>query len=235
MIHASRSIHPLLPLQIPIHNPYTTVSVLLMSFASHDLGDLDDEIRALTDVFKSLYNYTDLEHFLIPTDVSYSAAQSRLNARIGRFARRASSRPDTLSIIYYAGHCFVNPLSQAVWSATLEEREGVAWHEAQQMLFGAQGDVLLIMDCCHASVIASGDKTARGRFELLAASAKNVLTPCGRRSFTRVLTKALRGHAEGGVTVENLTSHLREKGNLKGRYVGEVSPGGAFTDLNHCV
>ncbi|KAJ4172019.1 hypothetical protein NW754_007617 [Fusarium falciforme] len=110
------------------------------------------------------------------------------------------------------------------WTAFEDKNEpALSWNEGQQLLFSAPGDVLLILDCCHASLIAVGSKDEGSRFELIAASAtakdrqnaETTMTPVpGPHSFTRILTRLLKKHASEGISSENLCSEIREDGKI---------------------
>lgn len=86
------------------------------------------------------------------------------------------------------------------------------------MLEILSGDVLLIWDCCDAAWITVADKP-RGKFELLAATAKDAKTPGPHpRSFTSVLTKHLKAQCKDGasISVEELKFLLAEDPKLRG-------------------
>lgn len=93
----------------------------------------------------------------------------------------------------------------------------LSWHVAQQLLFDAEGDVLLILDCCNAASIASGVKET-GRFEMIAACAKNNKTVApSHTSFTYILVKELRPMAELGVYTDILADKIRENDRITGK------------------
>lgn len=92
----------------------------------------------------------------------------------------------------------------------------LSWHITQQILFAARGDVLVLLDCCNASLLTKGTKDG-GRFELIAASAKGAKTPVpGKKSFTRVLIKELKKHATDGIDANELADRLREDDRITG-------------------
>ncbi|KAM0227882.1 hypothetical protein ACHAPO_011171 [Fusarium lateritium] len=187
---------------------YTQVHVLLIAWEEHDLGDVDGEIRDLRAILEQDYRYSSVVFFAIPTK---GPARARLNREISSFVEEQSFPEESLIIIYYAGHCSPDTRGQAEWAAFERGGPTVSWHVTQQLLFSALGDVLLILDCCHASLITGGSKDGDGRFELIAASAKGAKTPVpGRRSFTRALIRLLKEHAKTGISSENLASELRE-------------------------
>lgn len=98
----------------------------------------------------------------------------------------------------------------------------LSWSACQQNLYGAIGDVILILDCCNAALLARGTKD-HGRFEVLAASAKGVLTPePGKHSFTAFLLRELRGRIEEGVTVRDLAGILSENDKITGAFANEL-------------
>ncbi|KAL2673771.1 hypothetical protein Neosp_012215 [[Neocosmospora] mangrovei] len=190
-----------------LHTPYTQVHVLLIHWEVNDLEGVEDEVQKLRDVFRTKYNYNSVI-FRIPTDKS---CRIRLNKEILGFVENQSQR-DGLIIVYYAGHCGPGDHGQAEWAAFEDQKQPkLSWNEGQQLLFSAPGDVLLILDCCNASLIALGSKDEGSRFELIAASAKDGKTPVpGTKSFTTTLTKLLKLHADEGISSENLSSELRE-------------------------
>ncbi|WXC58110.1 hypothetical protein SNK03_004008 [Fusarium graminearum] len=191
-----------------LQNSYTQVHVLLIAWEEHDLGDVDGEIRDLRAIFEQDYRYSSVVFFPIPTK---GPSRARLNREISSFVEEQSFPEGSLIIVYYAGHCSADSRGQAEWAAFGRGGPTVSWHVTQQLLFSAVGDVLLILDCCHASLITGGSKDGEGRFELIAASAKGAKTPVpGRRSFTRALIRLLKEHVNTGISSESLTSELRE-------------------------
>lgn len=198
-----------------LQSKYTQVHVLLIAWADNDLGDVEQEIHDLRAVFEADYKYSSVSRFQIPVDGSQ---RRRLNSEISSFVEKESQNSNSLIVVYYAGHCSADDQGQAEWAAFEKGGPVLSWHVTQQILFSAQGDVLLILDCCNASLIAKGANEDGGRFELIAASAKGAKTPVpGRRSFTRALTRLLKQHAEKGVSSESLTSHLREDFRVTGK------------------
>ncbi|KAM7218393.1 hypothetical protein V8F06_006157 [Rhypophila decipiens] len=188
---------------------YTEVHVLLIKWADNDLKRVDKEISKLRAIFEQSYKYTSVSEYSIPIDGSQ---QRSLNHEILSFVENQSSRADSLIIVFYAGHCAASAQGFAEWAA-YEKKDSptLAWNIPQQLLFSARGDVLLILDCCHASLIARGSKDNGGRFELIAACAKGRPTPVpGQSSFTSALVRSLEIHADQGITSEGLASELRE-------------------------
>ncbi|KAF5008703.1 hypothetical protein FDECE_5030 [Fusarium decemcellulare] len=176
-----------------LQSSYTQVHVLLVAWEKNDLQGVDVEIEDLRAVFEQEYK---------------SASHS---FRFPSTAPRQSSSRDSLIIVYYAGHCSPDKQGQAQWAAFEQGGQTLSWHVPQQLLFSAPGDVLLILDCCHASLITRGFKDGDGRFELIAASAKGAKTPVpGRRSFTRALIRSLKQHSNEGISSESLASEIRE-------------------------
>ncbi|KAJ4209561.1 hypothetical protein NW759_013417 [Fusarium solani] len=202
-----------------LRDPYTQVNVLLIHWEKNDLNRVEKEVQELRAVFEETYKYNSVV-FRIPTDKS---CRKRLNQEIIGFVENQSQR-DSLIIIYYAGHCGPGKHGQAEWTAFEDKNEpALSWNEGQQLLFSAPGDVLLILDCCHASLIAVGSKDEGSRFELIAASAtakdrqnaETTMTPVpGPHSFTRILTRLLKKHASEGISSENLCSEIREDGKI---------------------
>ncbi|KAH7110733.1 hypothetical protein EDB81DRAFT_370136 [Dactylonectria macrodidyma] len=193
-----------------LHSPYTEVHVLLITWAGNDLHGVDKEVENLQKVFEQDYKYNSVTLFPIPDDGSHRRG---LNEKICKFLN--DKAPGNLIIVYYAGHCSPDANGQAQWAALEKGGPTLPWNPAQQLLFSAACDVLLILDCCHASLITKGSKDEGSRFELIAASAKGVKTPMpGSKSFTKALTQLLKEHAIEGISSESLTSKLREHAKI---------------------
>ena len=89
---------------------YNRVKVLLVSWASDDLG-VFQEVAHLGWVFKTCYGY-EIEHYDIP---DYQAS-TELFRRVLEF--RGNDSPDTLLNFYYGGHGSIHPdRNDAVWAA----------------------------------------------------------------------------------------------------------------------
>ncbi|KAM7216772.1 hypothetical protein V8F06_007882 [Rhypophila decipiens] len=184
-------------------NIYSRVYALLIYWADNDLHP-EKEVTALSDLLRIGFGYETASLKLPATD-----SLSVLVTRIVDVLREHSAK-DSLLIVYYAGHCSPDDVGHARWTAYVKNGPSLSWHTAQQLLFSAEGDVLLLLDCCNAASIAKGAKET-GRFEMIAACAKNALTvPPSRSSFTRVLIDELRRRAHTGIFVDILASEMRE-------------------------
>ncbi|KAF1998958.1 hypothetical protein P154DRAFT_494309 [Amniculicola lignicola CBS 123094] len=193
---------------------YVSVHALLISWSENDISP-EQEIRNLRRVLEADYQYQ-VTALSIPTNGQFDDPQLRLNVEISSFIECSSHRRDSLIIIYYAGHCSADKAGRAQWSAFEEGGPTVCWHVTQQLLFHAVGDVLLILDCCNAAMIAKGVKGS-GRFEMIAASAKGFKTPVpGRSSFTKIMTRELGRHTESGISASSLCSLLLENERMTG-------------------
>ena len=99
-----------------------------------------------------------------------------------------------------------------------EEGPTVNWYTLQRFLYDANGDVLVLLDCCNSALITSGKKKS-GKFELLSATAKGRKTPGpGRWSFTSVLVKEIRKGVKnkGQVHIRDLQNLLLENPKITG-------------------
>ncbi|OCL01654.1 hypothetical protein AOQ84DRAFT_426781 [Glonium stellatum] len=90
---------------------YSSVHSLLLFWKENDVKP-EDEINALKVLFEE-FNYT-VSLFPIPVD---GTQLSILNLEISRLVANRCNRPDTLVIVYYAGHCDASPKGEARWSA----------------------------------------------------------------------------------------------------------------------
>ncbi|KAI0387562.1 hypothetical protein F5Y04DRAFT_240505 [Hypomontagnella monticulosa] len=192
----------------PGHDPYTNVRVLMLWWAGTDLK-IDKEVKVLAKLFKDEFRY-DVTNFVIPSNGEQNKELSRelmgLNEQLGT---------DSLLIIYYAGHCKADEKGYAQWWALEHGGPSLSWHIMQQLLFFAKCDVLLLLDCCDAALIANGTKD-EGRFEMIAACAKGCRTVApSPESFTRVLIKELKSYAKEGITAPELSSRISENRKIQ--------------------
>ncbi|KAI0439845.1 hypothetical protein F4803DRAFT_22314 [Xylaria telfairii] len=191
----------------PGQNPYIIVNVLILSWAENDLNP-KKEIESLSQLFRDVFQYK-VACFEIPGDGTQA---DRLDDQLRSSVRQLDK--DALLIIYYAGHCDKDEKEHVRWAAFEKGGPTLSWHIAQQSLFNATCDVLLLLDCCNAALIATGVKES-GKFEMIAACAKNSRTVApSSRSFTRVLIKELASHANLGIYASKLADRIRESDRI---------------------
>lgn len=103
----------------------------------------------------------------------------------------------------------------------ISHKEGgpiLSWWKAQQLLYDAVGDVLVVLDCCNAALVVEGEKD-EGKFEILGASAKGIRTPePGKSSFTTILIKHIKRSLNSGkdINVRGIHGELLRKSHLTG-------------------
>ncbi|KAI0879574.1 hypothetical protein GGS24DRAFT_437941 [Hypoxylon argillaceum] len=191
----------------PEQNPYTAVNVVMLSWAENDLHP-EKEIESLSRLFRDFLHY-EVSNFKIPGDGTQAdQLYDQLRSSVRQLAK------DALLIIYYAGHCDKDEKEHVRWAAFEKGGPTLSWHRAQQFLFDAACDVLLLLDCCNSALIATGVKES-GKFEMIAACAKNFRTiGPSRRSFTRVLIKELKSHVDAGIYASQLADRIRENADI---------------------
>ncbi|CAN9175470.1 unnamed protein product [Alternaria alternata] len=150
----------------PAKQPYSQVHVLCVHWEKNDIFPIS-EIERLRACLEGRYGYK-AATLALPND---DTRELRLITEIVDFVKQYSTVEDSLIILYYAGHCGRNKDGLAEWAAFEKGGPTVQWHIVQQLLFAATGDVLLLLDCCFASLIKKGQKS-KGRFELIAACIK---------------------------------------------------------------
>ena len=170
---------------------YRNVQVLLVQWEDEDLG-VDDEVAKLDAVFSSThpkgYNYH-TQRYSIPNEES----EDRLTVRLLDFRRGATE--EDLLILYYAGHA-AGSAQECIWSGKREwDSPSLDWHNVQGPLLGSPADVLLILDCCFATLAARNH--GKGDNWMLGASNKETkATGVARNSFTSTLTRELERCAD---------------------------------------
>ena len=165
---------------------YLDVRVLLVQWEDENLG-VDEEVKNLEAVFSSNYPkgynfYT--QRYSIPDDDS----EDQLARRLLDFRKGASE--NDLLILYYAGHAG-GSAQECIWSG--KDHYGspwLNWHSIQNLLLTSPADVLLILDCCFATLAARNN--GLGDNWMLGASNKETkATGVARNSFTSTLTREL--------------------------------------------
>ena len=168
-------------------SPYSHVDVLLLQWEEDDLT-VDSEVKGLQDVFATKCNFA-THRWRIP---SHDPEGSLLN-RILEFKRGKTDKD--LLILYYGGHAG-GDAHELFWAAKNHEGSPeLNWHNVQYTLLGSPAAVLLILDCCFATLAAKNGGTGDNWF--LGASAKeSVATGVSRESFTSTLTREIERCAD---------------------------------------
>ena len=170
---------------------YHDVRVLLVQWEDEDLG-VDGEVEKLEAVFSSNYPkgynfYT--QRYSIPND----DPEDQLAFRLMDFRRGATS--NDLLILYYAGHAG-GSAQECIWSGKHHyDSPWLNWHGIQNLLLTSPADVLLVLDCCFATLAARNN--GLGDNWMLGASNKETkATGVARNSFTSTLTRELERCAD---------------------------------------
>ncbi|KAF7950592.1 uncharacterized protein EAE97_002144 [Botrytis byssoidea] len=182
-------------------NCYTSVKVLIVLWASDDLG-LSEEVDNLAMVFENLYSFNVVK-FAIPDLDPANALAERVQEFIG------DDSPDTLLIFSYNGHGSIeNSSYDAIWSGGGSSR--MHSNGIQTLLEESKSDTLLLYDACHsANTAISLNPPAGSVTELVAACGFETTTRTGNNSFTSVFTRELSSAAtEGAVSVSGLYNRV---------------------------
>ena len=163
-------------------SPYSNVDVLLLQWEDDDLK-VDGEIKELEHVFATACHFT-THRWSIPS----IEPEDSLVRRCLQF-KRGKTENDLL-ILYYGGHARGDS-QECFWAANQNKGSPeLNWYNVQNILLGSPADVLLILDCCFATLAAKNSGT--GANWLLGASAKeSVTTGVSRNSFTSALTREI--------------------------------------------
>ena len=170
---------------------YDRVQVLLVQWEDEDLG-VDEEVGKLEAVFSCShpkgYNFH-TQRYRIPND----DPEDQLARRLMDFRKGATDKD--LLILYYAGHAG-GSAQECIWAAKhAHDSPWLNWHNIQNLILGYPADVLLILDCCFATLAARN--SGKGDNWMLGASNKETeATGVARNSFTSTLTRELERCAD---------------------------------------
>lgn len=165
---------------------YNNVYVLLLSWADDDLGVIE-ELEKLNKLFRDTFNFTTRTWTIPSEEPEHELMREIMNFRKGKI------RGD-LIILYYGGHAGGNP-QECIWAAKEDDDPPTLnWHNVQSYLLGSSADVLLILDCCFATLAARnygiGDNWFFG-----ASTKESVAEGVSRFSFTSALNRELERNA----------------------------------------
>ncbi|KAL8693854.1 MAG: hypothetical protein Q9218_001410 [Villophora microphyllina] len=180
------------------HAEYDVVNALLLRWVEDDLN-VEPEVSRLQQLFRDDFHYG-THVYSIPS--KYPELELRI--QLDSFIKTHSLEQRSLTILYYAGHAddadHSSEPGYSEWRAKEEGGPTLNWFWIQPVLYQAQGDVLVILDCCHATLKTRGAKD--GKMEILAACGSGSRVPKpGRLSFTSVLIRLIRKCLKSGQTV----------------------------------
>ncbi|MCJ1462367.1 hypothetical protein MMC07_000967 [Pseudocyphellaria aurata] len=211
--------------QGPYRNPstYSEVEALFICWAenSDDLAT-SEEVNRLRSVLENRFNYH------VQVQLLDNQTDNRLQVRINRIvADFVDDRggPNTLLIVYYAGHgrpgSYYGSLELFGASSPKDSKkrmDSLVWNKTEDILRQTDNDVLEIFDCCYAGNLG----LSRGQprlFEYLAAAKPLATTPIpGDKSFTSALIYALEALVEdnegGRFTTDELLRKIQRAPNF---------------------
>ena len=166
---------------------YAAVDVFLIRWAADDL-EVGIEVTKLEKVFRTHYNFG-ISHCILPDN----DPEDHLTREIISF--RKGKGLDHLIILYYAGHAGGTP-SECIWAANRnEDTPTLNFHNVQGLLLGHKADLLVILDCCFATLAAN----SFGQYDnwFLGSSTKeSPAAGVSHDSFTSAFIRALKRHAQ---------------------------------------
>ncbi|KAF8849085.1 hypothetical protein BDZ45DRAFT_663652 [Acephala macrosclerotiorum] len=166
---------------------YQSVRVLLLRWEEDGIG-VKQELDSLANTFQH-YGF-DTKTWLIPTVKSHNLLMKKALQVLDDYGR-----PDSLLIVYYAGHGRMNASRQAEWTCMVDNKLiSLQWHAVQTLFEDADSDVLLLLDCCAAAsgALTGIDSNNNNVTETIAACGFETWAPLpGRHSFTETMTTVL--------------------------------------------
>ncbi|KAI9779801.1 MAG: hypothetical protein M1816_003337 [Peltula sp. TS41687] len=177
--------------------PYDKVAALVLYWAEDDFNpSCAEEAKKVVDLFR-----TDLQYEVQIFPIPMINSRNLLEQAVVNF-KCINDGESSLLIIYYSGHADPDEKrGKAVWAAKQYGPPTLEWFEIQTTFLYTRGDVLLIFDCCYASLATKS--RGEGRLELLFAAGASAQTPRpGLYSFTQFF-------------VEEVSKACRERNGLR--------------------
>ncbi|KAI1122236.1 hypothetical protein F5Y10DRAFT_77923 [Nemania abortiva] len=183
-------------LSSPYRSRYSNVYALLIYWQDEHESVTAAAVEELAEVFQKYYHYVP-EIIKIPTATrdSYPNLSRWLCRIITGYIDKNDTR-DTLMIVYYNGHSYLDDNREMVLSSSQNRDKAgtIRWNGIQHLLEDANSDTLIIMDSTYYP--ATKMVRRRGVLELIAASAfAGYYHPHEHGLFTRALTEQLRQRA----------------------------------------
>ncbi|KAI0107852.1 hypothetical protein GGR51DRAFT_143841 [Nemania sp. FL0031] len=182
-------------LSSPYRSRYSNVFALLI-YWQDEHESVITAVEELAEVFQKYYHYASEMIKIPPTGRDSYSNLSRWLSRIINGHLDKSDTRDTLMIVYYNGHSYLDDNREMLLSSSRNrEKAGtIRWNGIQHILEEANSDTLIIMDSTYYP--ATKMVRRRGVLELIAASApEDYYHLFDRGLFTRALTEQLRQRA----------------------------------------
>ncbi|TVY87185.1 Cyclic pyranopterin monophosphate synthase [Lachnellula willkommii] len=199
---------------------YKEVHVILFHWQEDDMGVLYD-MQTLAGLFNDTYRSSSVETHLIPSKNPYSFVERALDN-----FKRAHSHPESLLIVYYNGHGYLEN-GKMMMCAYAEAKDSntaipsIEWYALQVGLERTASDVLILLcTCASGGSLRSSSAKEGGVTELIAACNSTGVTPAtGELTFTSALIAELQRLAIIGRTFsaselhEGMLAHIQRKSN----------------------
>lgn len=199
----------------PKKRAYSRKRILIVSFEEHDFNSqaLEKELRDVSELF-TIFGFERSTRCTI-TD-SDDSPTDQLIEELSDFVESCRDANELL-VVYYSGHGGArNRGGLNLANREVDPDQTIYWNRIQrQVLFKANADVFVILDCCYAEMGVKG--LHRFRRNTIAACAADETTDVpGNRSFTACLIQAANDLlASGGFFVRQLYNQIERVAAVK--------------------
>lgn len=145
----------------------------LVTYWADDLSDrkhLSKHGSSLWELFKKTYMFEAGESpFELPGNRELPPYRN-LNKRIDDILFEggiSSEKNHNLFILYYGGHATAEFGGDSLWMPKVKSSMSIDWHSIQNLLKGANCDILFLFDCCYGGAMINPKHRWRKRCELL--------------------------------------------------------------------
>jgi len=217
-------------IQISSKDHYDSISALSTYWATDDTGSKEDAVHFLETISQLEVEGTtvDTEALVLPDNEKVFALLSKTNALVG-----ALTGARQLFILHYAGHgtgetthnnlIITSRISQgADISGSRESRLNMTLvrDTLQDLATNSLGlDVLIVLDCCSASIAGRGKITTGERVELMAATSAGGISNSRMdgETFTIQWCRAFNAHFKAGkpFDCDKIMSHINKNAQLE--------------------
>lgn len=205
---------------------YSRKRILLVWFQNHDFDQaaLNKELGAVVDMFSNRLGFDEYRYCTI-ADTGTSPTEQLITS-LKSFTKSCQQDQNQLLVVYYSGHGGARQKGrgglQLVPQSNSESAKQIYWNRIQRdVLFEANADILVLLDCCQAEMGVKGLHQYR-RDAMAACASSKTSDPPEETSFTACLIDAadqLLRHGEG-FTVRQLFRQIAAVASQKWNHGG---------------
>ena len=176
------------------HKRYGKKAMLALHWEDDDVFAAEDSEKMML-LTRDVFGF-EVQDFKIPLKNPMSFLTGAISNFIGHHDESEVENPPSLLLFHYAGHGCIKNKHDLYIGGTKQNQARVAFTSVLGKMLKCRGDVLIILDCCHAAAALRGEHERT--VELVVASGEREYTYSKELSFTNFFDMAARYLAKRG-------------------------------------